>query len=67
MTKSKKNTKKYELSRSDIVERISDILENLEGIDTVEDSPNSVSLTISDAVSELQQLQDDVTDEKYEY
>jgi len=67
MPTKKKNTKKYELSRSAIVERISDILENLEGIDTTDESPNSVAMTIGDVVSDLQTLQDEVEEERYEY
>jgi len=65
MPTKKKNTKKYELSRSAIVERIADILENLEGIDTTDESPAAVEMTINGVMADLQCLQDDVTDEAY--
>lgn len=65
MPTKKKNTKKYDLSRSDIVDRISEIIDNLQGIDTVMESPDAVSMTIGDAVSDLESLQDQVTEEAF--
>jgi hypothetical protein len=52
MPTKKKNTKKYDLSRSDIVDRLEDILETLRS-------------DIDDVVTDLEQLQSEVTDEAF--
>jgi len=65
MTKSKKITKKYDLSRSAIVERISDIISSLSDLDTYATSPSDVQDEISDVVESLEQLQTEVTDEAW--
>lgn len=65
MPTKKKTTKKYDLSRSVIVDRLEDILETLRSIDTSESSPNAVSCDIDDVVTDLEQLQSEVTDEAF--
>jgi hypothetical protein len=65
MPTKKKTTKKYDLSRSAIVDRLEEILETLRNIDTSESSPNAVSCNIDDVVADLEQFQNEVTDEAY--
>lgn len=65
MTKSKKTTKKSDLSRAAIEERIDDIVSSLRDINTYELSPNDVDQSITDVMESLEQLASEVRDEQY--
>ncbi len=65
MPTKKKTTKKYDLSRAAIVERINDIIADLGDIDTYATSPSDVQDVVNDIVESLEQLQTEVTDEAW--
>lgn len=65
MTKPKKITKKYDLSRTAIEERIDDIVSSLRDINTYDLSPNDVDQSITDVMESLEQLASEVRDEQY--
>lgn len=65
MPTKKKTTKKYDLSRAAIVERIQEIVDRLNELDTYATAPSDVSESVSDAVDDLEQLQSEVTDEAW--
>lgn len=58
-------TKKYELSRSAIVNRLEIIIDQLREINTAEASPNDVANDINVLIGDVEQLQKDVTDEEF--
>lgn len=63
MTKSKKTTKKYSLSRSDIESRLQELIDRLNDVDTTNTAPSDVADEINNIASELNDLQYEVTDE----
>lgn len=63
MTKTKKTTKKYSLSRSDIESRLEELVDRLNDVDTTNTAPSDVADEISSIASELSDLQYEVTDE----
>lgn len=65
MTKPKKTTKKYEMSRVTIADEIEAIQDRLATIDTLNSSPSDVEVEISDIRDALESLASSVTDERY--
>lgn len=63
MTKTKKITKKYAVSRSDIESRLEEIVDRLNDIDTTNTAPADVADEINSIAGELGDLQFEVTDE----
>lgn len=60
---SKKNAKKYSLSRSDVASRLEELIEQLEKIDPMNEAPVIVADEINSVVSELVDIAYEVTDE----
>jgi hypothetical protein len=59
----KKNSKKYQLTRSDIVDRIQEIMDRLADVDTMNTAPSDVDDEVVSIRDDLAELQDEVTDE----
>lgn len=58
-----KKTKKYNLSRSDIVDRLQDLIDRLYDVDTTNTAPSDVESEIMTIKDDLEELQGEVTDE----
>jgi len=58
-----KKAKKYDLTRSDIVDELDNLIQRLSEIDTNDTSPNDVGAELSDLTTDLENLRDRVTDE----
>lgn len=65
--KKKTTKKKFSLKRSDIVERIEQIVDSLSEIDTTETSPNDVAMTLASLQNDLEELSADVTQEEGDF
>jgi len=63
MTKPKKNTKKYNLSRSEVASRIEEIIDRLEKLDPPNQAPTDVTYAIESLATDLHDLAYEVTDE----
>lgn len=59
----KKNSKKYRLTRSDIVDRIQEIMDRLADVDPMNTAPSDVDDEVASIKQDLVELQDEVTDE----
>lgn len=59
----KKNSKKYRLTRSDIVDRIQEIMDRLADVEPWTTAPSDVDDEVASIKQDLVELQDEVTDE----
>ena len=64
-TTPKKTAKKYSLSRKAIIEQLEEIKNRLDGIDTSNDSPNTVGETLYDITSEIENFIYEVEQEAF--
>ena len=60
-----KTSKKYDLKRSDIVEKLNEVIDSLDDVDVDSTSPNDMRTLVSDLVSELSDLVNGVQQEVY--
>lgn len=58
-----KKTKKYDMSRQNIVDALDDVYNRLAEIDTTGQSPDDVATEISEIMNDLGDLQSQVLDE----
>lgn len=65
MAKKTNNSKKFEMKRSDITDKLGELTERLEDIDVSSTSPNDMNDFLGELVSELEELSSAVTQEAY--
>lgn len=64
-TKTKKTTKKYNLSRSEVASRLEEIVDRLNDVDTTNSAPSDVAEELDSIGTDLNDLVYEVTDEAF--
>lgn len=65
MAKKIKTSKKFEMKRSDITDKLSELIGTLEDLDVNSTSPNDMSDVLGELVGQLEELCDGVGQEAY--
>lgn len=65
--KTAKKAKKFEYTRAQMAERISELLETLSDIDVSETTPNALADQLAALQGDLEDISYELTEEKYDY